>query len=58
MIEPKTANGVAVKACSLAGFCVAVYALNVELSLENDPSYEPSCDLRRYVRCSPAFVSP
>lgn len=52
------ANGIAIKACALAGFCVAFYALHVEMSLEKDPAgYEPSCDLGPYVRCSPAFAS-
>jgi len=57
MDELRTVNRT-IKASAIVGFCVALYALYVELSLENDPNFKPLCDLREYVKCSPAFVSP
>ncbi|KAF0753309.1 vitamin K epoxide reductase complex subunit 1-like protein 1 [Aphis craccivora] len=57
MVQLCTINRI-IKAYALVGFCVATYALYVEISLENDPDFEPLCDLRKYVKCSPAFISP
>lgn len=58
MIEHGTTIDRMIKAYAVAGFLVASYALYVEVSLERDPDYRPMCDLRDYVRCSPAFASP
>ncbi|XP_060840029.1 vitamin K epoxide reductase complex subunit 1-like protein 1 [Rhopalosiphum padi] len=57
MVQLGTINMI-IKAYALIGFCVSAYALYVEISLENDPDFEPLCDLRKYVKCSPAFISP
>ncbi|XP_050432635.1 vitamin K epoxide reductase complex subunit 1-like protein 1 [Adelges cooleyi] len=46
------------KLCALVGFCLSMYALYVEVSLENNPIYKPFCDVKEYVKCSSAFLSP
>lgn len=57
MVQLGTVNRI-IKAYALIGFCVSAYALYVEISLENDPDFKPLCDLREYVKCSSAFISP
>ncbi|XP_062859513.1 vitamin K epoxide reductase complex subunit 1 [Trichomycterus rosablanca] len=53
---PRWETWVRVLLCS-AGLILSLYALHVELSKENNPSYRAMCDLAESVSCSKVFTS-
>lgn len=44
-------------ALSLVGFALSAYALYVEISKANDPSYTAMCDIAARISCSLVFTS-
>lgn len=39
------------------GVLLSIYALNIEIKVEADPSYEAMCDISEHISCTKAFTS-
>ena len=49
--------GVGVKALSVLGLIISVYALWVEINVHRHSGYKALCDLHQYVSCSKVLTS-